>query len=193
MYKTIIATAALATLLQLSPAAAQGPFGIQLRGNGAIATQDQDRETTQNGYGFGATVDYFFMPNVAAYAAWDLTHFSAHETLGANRDLEETGYALGLRYEIPIRALSRTAGWVRAGAMYNHIELENDEGDVIADSGHELGWEAGAGLAFSLNNGWTVNPGVRYRSLTRDLDIAGTTVPVELEYVAFEIGLARRF
>jgi opacity protein-like surface antigen len=193
MYRTIIATATLATLLQLSPAAAQGPWGIQLRGNGAIATQDQDRETTQEGFGFGATIDYFFMPHVAAYAAWDLTHFAAHEMLGANRDLEETGYALGLRYQHPIRALGRTDGWVRAGAMYNHMELENDEGDVISDSGHDLGWEAGAGLAFGLNNGWSVNPGFRYRSLSRDLDVAGASVPVELQYVAFEIGVARRF
>jgi opacity protein-like surface antigen len=193
MYRTIIATAALATLLQVTPAVAQGPWGIELRGTGAIARQDQDRETAQGGFGLGATVDYFFMPHVAVYGAWDLTHFGAHENLGTNRDLEETGYALGLRFQHPIRGSATTAGWLRAGALYNHMELENDEGDVIGDSGHELGWEAGAGLALSLENGWTVNPGLRYRSLSRDMEVAGVSVPVDLEYVALEIGFARRF
>ena len=40
--------------------------------------------------------------------------------------------------------------WVRAGATYDHVELESEGGDITADSGHGLGWEAGSGLVFAL-------------------------------------------
>lgn len=193
MYKTIFAITALATLLQLSPADAQSPWALEFRGSAAVGTQDQDSETAKWGYGFGATIQYDIMPHFAVYTGWDLTHFEADETLGVDRELEETGYVLGLRFEHPIGDWTRTSGWIRAGAMYNHLELEDAEGDVIGTSDHDLGWEAGAGLAYAFGNGWSLTPGLRFRTLSRDLEVGTTTMPVELRYMAFEIGLSRAF
>ncbi len=99
----------------------------------------------------------------------------------------------GLRFEHPFRAGSPTAGWIRAGGTYNHLELENSDGDLVEDSGHGLGWELGAGLTLPLSRSWVVTPGIRYRRLNRDLTLESRTVPVELEYLAFEFGFGRRF
>lgn len=196
MNRIIIGIAALsvATLFQPSTVEAQERWSIEIRGNGAISTQDAARETHQNGVGIEGNVQYRFLPHLAAYAGWDYTVFGALEAIaGPDLDVEETGYVVGLRFEHPFREGGRTNGWVRSGLTYNHLELENDAGDLIADSGHGFGWEFGAGLALPVRGRWSVTPGIRYRSISRDLEIGDTSVPVELQYVAFELGLGLRF
>lgn len=187
-----IATLSLAALIQATPAAAQGRWGIELRANGAVATQDELRDTHQNGFGFEAAVQYRFLPHLGAYVGWDWHRFSALDAIaGPDMDLEETGYAFGLRFEHPFREGTPTAGWVRVGGSYDHLELENADGDLVDDSGHGLGWEAAAGVAVELNGRWSLTPGIRYRALSRDIELDGVTTPVELQYVAFEVGLRR--
>ena len=196
MTRIVIAITALAmaTVFQADPVSAQDRWGLELRGHGAVATQDAARDSYQNGFGGDGTIQYRFLPNLAAYAGWGLSHFGALDAIGGpDMDLEETGYVLGLRFEHPLREGGRTAYWVRAGGMYNHLELENADGDVVSDSGHGLGWEGAMGLAYPVASGWSLTPGIRYRSLTRDLEINDLTVPVELQAVAFEVGIARRF
>ena len=70
------------------------------------------------------------------------------------------------------------------------IEIENQEGDLIADSGHGLGWEVGAGVAIGVGEKGSLTPGPRYRSLSRDLEFDGVEVPVDLRYVTAELGFA---
>jgi hypothetical protein len=83
--------------------------------------------------------------------------------------------------------------FVRAGGVYNHIEIENESGDITADSGHGLGWQAGAGVAVPLGAKWRLMPGLRYQSLSRDIDVGPTTTDVDLTYIALEIGFHRTF
>lgn len=194
MTRIMIAITGLTLALQASPADAQDRWALELRASGALATQDVERENHQNGFGFEGTVRYRFMPHLAVYAGWDWTHFTAGESFaGPDMGLEETGYAFGLRFEHPISGGSRTAGWARVGGTYNHLELEDADGEIVSDSGHGLGWEAGAGIAVPFGGRWSLTPGIRYRSLSRDLEIGGTTNPVDLQYVAFELGIARHF
>jgi opacity protein-like surface antigen len=195
MTRIIVAMTALAILFQAAPAGAQERWAVEFRGNGIVGTHDLDMDTHQNGFGYEASVRYRFLPHLSAYAGWDWTRFKAGDAFTGPHagHLEETGYAVGLRFEHPFREGSRTAGWLRAGGMYNHVELENKDGDVVSDSGHGLGWEAGAGLAYGLNGRWSLTPGVRYRAISRDLEVGSATIPVDLQYVAFELGIAFRF
>lgn len=196
MIRTVIAASALTlvTVFQATPAAAQQRWSVELRGSGQVSTQDAARENHENGYGLEASVQYRVLEHVSAYAGWAYTHFAALEAIaGPDMDLEETGYVLGLRFEHPIRDGAPTRYWVRTGATYDHLELENADGDIVEDSGHGLGWEVGAGLAFPIRDRWSVTPGIRYRSLSRDLDIGAATTTVDLEYVGFEIGIRRAF
>lgn len=108
-------------------------------------------------------------------------------------DFDETGYAFGLQFAHPIGQSESVALQLRAGGIYNHIEMENSGGDLVTDSGHGLGWETGAGLALRLGNHWQVTPGLRFRSLTRDLAIGGPAASADLRYLTVEVGFARRF
>lgn len=171
-----------------------GRWGLEFRASGSIATQDAARDTHENGIGFEATVQYRLLEHLSAYAGWDWTHYQALEAIaGPDMDLEETGYLFGLRFEHSIRQGRPLAYWVRSAATVKHLELENDEGDIVDDSGHGLGWEVGAGLAVPFATGWSATPGIHYRTLSRDLDVGTQTFPVELQSVSLEIGIARRF
>ncbi|MEJ2504612.1 MAG: outer membrane beta-barrel protein, partial [Gemmatimonadota bacterium] len=183
MTRTIIAMTAIATLLHAGPADAQDRWAFELRASGAVGTQDVTRvEDHQNGIGLDGTLRYRFQPHLAAYVGWDWVHFAAAESIaGPDMDLEQTGYAVGLRFEHPIPG-HRTAAWVRAGATYDHLEMENADGEITHDSGHGFGWEGGAGLAVPVGARWSFTPGIRYRSLSRDLEVEGRAVPVELRY-----------
>ena len=145
------------------------------------------------GVGFEGTVAYRFMPHLAAYGGWDWYHFSADQSFaGADVDVEEAGYAFGLQFVHPLGE-SSLAYFIRAGGILSHIEMENDEGDIVADSKQGLGWEVGAGMVFSLGDRWHLAPGVRYRSLSRDIEIGAASTPVDLTYLAVEVGLSRSF
>lgn len=196
MNRTILSITilSLTTLIQVDPLSAQGPWGFEFHANGGISTQDDARDTHENGFGFGATVQYRFLPHLAAYTGWDYSHFSALPAIaGPDMDLEETGYVMGLRFEHPFREGGRTSGWLRGGATYNHLELEDVSGDIVADSGHGWGWDFGAGIALPLGNRWNVTPGIRYRSISRDLEQGEVATTVELQHVSLEVGFGIRF
>lgn len=183
----LAATLALATI----PAAGQERLALELRGGVDVPTAEIDGDELGTGFGFDATLRYRFMPHLAAYAGWDWIRFSPDDSFaGADLDFEETGYVFGLRFEHPFTASSPLSFWARAGGTYDHLEIENADGDVIADSEHGLGWEAAAGLAIPVTPRLSLTPGARYRSLDRDVELPGGTSEVELRYVALEIGLA---
>jgi opacity protein-like surface antigen len=192
--RDIITLAALGLALATSSAAAQERLAVELRGGADIPTQEISGEELGTGFGFDATLRYRFMPHLAAYAGWDWIRFSPDASFaGADMDIEETGYVFGLRFEHPITGDSGLAGWIRGGGTYDHLELENADGDIIADSGHGLGWEAAAGLAIPVTPRLSVTPGVRYRALDRDVEIGAATTEVELRYIAVELGFALGF
>jgi len=187
---------AAACLIGLAATAhAEKRWGFDLRTGGG-PSQDPDQVAMGAGWGFEGTFQYRFMPHLGAYAGWDWVRFPTDDSFaGTDMDFEETGYVFGLRFEHPFSGELGTgpAWWVRAGGTYDHIEIENPDGDIVVDSGHGLGWEAGTGLAFALGTNWSLTPGARYRSLSRDMTISGAVQKVDLSYVLFEVGLTRSF
>lgn len=197
--KTFVMTlVGLAVLLTAAEVHAQQRWAFELRSGVDLSTQDVGNADLGTGFGFEGIFHYRFMPHLAAYAGWDWRVFTPDDAFaGPDADLDETGYAFGLRFEQPFDgedpAVDGWAYWLRGGGTYNHIEIEDSDGDIIADSGHGLGWEVGGGLSYGFAEIWSVTPGVRYRSLSRDVEIGATTTEVDLQYVAFEVGLVRRF
>lgn len=194
MPRTLVGVATLACLALPANALAQSRFHFELRPGIAIPTQDLADASLQTGLGFEGTIGYRVMPHLGVYAGWDWHHFNARQSFaGPDLDFEETGYAFGLRFQHPLGdEVSKVALQLRGGGTYNHIEVENNDGDLVVDTGHGLGWEAGVGLAVRLG-GWELVPGARYRSLKRDFDIGATTTSGTLSYLAIEVGFARRF
>ena len=172
---------------------AQDRLSVELRSGVAFATQELGDADLGTGFGFEGTVAYRFWPHLAGYAGWGWHRFPADESFaGAEVDVEETGYTFGLQFIHPL-GTSPIGYVVRAGGILNHLEIENDDGDIIADSDHGLGWQVGAGLVLPLGAQWRVMPGVRYRSLSRDVENGEVSTEVDLTYVSVGIGLARSF
>jgi len=168
---------------------------VEFRGGMAVATQNLGGTDLGEGLGFEGTVSYRFMPHLAAYGGWDWLRFPADQSFaGPDVDFEETGYAFGLQFDHPFRGETSGAAYrVRMGATWNHIEIEDADGEIFADSGHGFGWEAGTGVIFPFGDTWRFTPGLRYRSLARALTVGGTSTSVDLTYLSLELGFARRF
>jgi hypothetical protein len=192
MPRFTLVVAAFALIAAQTPAGAQTRFSVEVGPEFAFATEKLGGETLNMGGGFEVLAGYQLLPRLVAYAGWDWHRFTLDETLGnQNVDIEDTGYAFGLRVERPLFA--KSSAWLRAGGTANHIELESDNGSPIFDSGHGLGWEVGAGLIVPVAPRLQLTPGVRYRALSRDIEIDGVTTPADLNYVTVGMGLAYRF
>ena len=193
MYRTPFPLVALILVAVPSPDDAQNRLRFELRGGVAIPTAKLGDASLGTGFGFEGTVGARIQPHVSVYAGWDWHRFIADGSFaGANNDFEETGYALGLLFQHPVGS-GPLALQLRAGGTYNHVEIENSAGDLVTGSGHGLGWEAGAGLAFRLGDRWQVAPLVRFRSLSRDFTVGAVTTPASLRYLAIDVGFSRTF
>ena len=187
LYRVSLALAA-GLVLAAAPATAQNRFSIDLNAGAAFATEKMAGSDLQDGLGFGFAANVRVMPHMHIYAGWDYHRFAAKPLLFGAEDLDDTGYAFGAKFQHPV--MTKLDLWARAGGIYNHIELEDDAGDLIADSGHELGWEAGGGAAFMVTDRLSIMPGARYRTYSADLKVGSTTTPVDLTYLTAEVMLS---
>jgi hypothetical protein len=192
MRRSMTWTAVVLALASAGTVQAQSRVGVELRGGVALPTEDFGAAKLTEGGGGGFTINYRFLPHVLAYAGWDWFLLTTDEPFaGGDYDVEKNGYAFGLQFQHPV--LKDVGYWMRAGGLYKHIELEDSNGDQIVDSGHDLGWEAGGGLRVPLGQRFALTPGVRYSTLSTDLRIDQTTIPVDFSYVAIEIGVQYSF
>jgi hypothetical protein len=167
-------------------------FGFELRPGASLATAKLGDTNLKPGFGAEGVLHLNVWNGTSIYAGWGWNKFASDESFaGGNIDFEETGYVMGLRYTYKLPE-SPLGIFVRAGAIYNHIEAE-DGGDVIADSGHGWGWQAEAGVDISLGKGWMLRPGLKYQSLNRDLTVSNVSTNVDLNYLSLGVGIARSF
>lgn len=188
--RTALLTLAAVALLPTT-GAAQARWSLDVRAGAAFPTEDLGAVELDTGLGFEATVGYRLLPHLSAYAGWDWHRFGAGDALATGGELEETGYAAGFRFEHPFAGETGNgpAYRLRAGVTFNHLEVEDDGGDIVADSGHGAGFELGAGVTFPLGDEWRLAPGLRWRTLTRDLEAGSVSEEVTLSYLALEVGL----
>ena len=180
-------------LLSFMTLQAQDRWSLDIRGAADYATTELGDADLNFGLGFEGAAAYRFMPHMAVYMGWGWNHFNADQSFaGSDIDFEETGYTFGLQFVHPLGD-TQTSYLVRAGGVFNHIEVEDQERDFIGDSEHGFGWQIGAGLVFPLNNDWSLTPSVRYRSLSSDIEIDETTTAVDLNYISAGVGLSRSF
>ena len=168
-------------------------FGFELNSGASIATKKIDDVKLNPGFGFEATFHYRFMPHLGVYAGWGWNRFGAEESFSGNDVcFEETGYVFGLNFQHPIGA-SKLAYYVRAGALFNHIETESDNGDIINDSKHGLGYQLAGGIDINLGNNWSLTPGLKFNSLSRDTQYEGANKMLDYQYISARIGITKMF
>ncbi|HKR06658.1 MAG TPA: outer membrane beta-barrel protein [Bacteroidia bacterium] len=180
-------------LFAFSIAQAQNNLNITFRPGANFPTKDLGETKLSNGGGFEGTVSYRFMPHLGAYAGWGWNAFSETKSIADSKnEFEETGYTFGLQFIHPFSPESKLDFMIGGGGIYNHIETENKEGDIIHDTGHGLGWQAEAGLSIPVghHNRWHLIPAVRYRALSRDIAIEGINTTVDLNYFSAGMGVS---
>jgi hypothetical protein len=195
MKNLIVTIAALLILSGFNQIAAQTNNRWSLEFRPGVDYATKDIADADFGIGFGAelSIAYRFMLHLAAYAGWSYNNFAVDQSFaGPDANFEETGYAFGLLFIHPIGE-SGLSYLVRAGGTYNHIEIENNDGDIIIDSGHGLGWQAEAGLVIPLSEKFSLLPSLRYRSLNRDIEIENVSTSVNLNYLSAGVGLSWSF
>jgi hypothetical protein len=191
LYRVLLA-AGLGLALSATPAVAQNRFAVDLNVGGAFPTTEFGGSDLDPGLGLGFAGNVRVMPHAFVYAGWDYHRFVTKQAiLGSDFDVDDTGYAFGARFQHPI--LARVDVWVRGGGIYNHVELEDENGNIVADSGHELGWEGGGGFGFNVTDRFAIMPGARFRTYSADVTLGQTTLPVELTYITAEVMLSWKF
>lgn len=193
MKKVILTTVALVLVFAFHQVKSQDRWTLEFRPGVDFATKNIADADLRIGFGFEGAIAYRFMPHLAAYAGWSWNHFAADESFaGTDASFEETGYTFGFQFIHPIGE-SGLSYLVRAGGTYNHIEIENNDGDIIIDSGHGLGWQAEVGLVIPLSEKFSLLPSLRYRSLNRDIEIENVSTSVDLNYLSVGVGLSWSF
>ena len=191
--KVLIAVAVLALTLSGFAQEKEKRFGFEVSGGASFATSDLGGANLQLGFGGEGIFHYRFMPHLGVYAGWGYNAFSAENSFAGNEiDFEETGYVFGLQFKHPI-GISPVSYYVRAGALYNHIELENTDGKIIGDTGHGFGWQAAGGVDIPLGRNWSLTPGVKFNSLSGDVNMEGTTTQLDLNYIQVRVGILKKF
>jgi opacity protein-like surface antigen len=171
----------------------QKRWSAALRTGVNFPTQKLADANLKTGFGLGGNISYRLMQHLHVTGGWDWNRFSADQSFaGAKMDFEETGYNIGFQFNHPIEK-SKLNYIIGAGAVYNHIEIENNSGDIIANSGHGWGWQAEAGLSFPITKRVHLIPGVRYRSLSRDFKTGESATAVNLRYMSAGVALSWSF
>ncbi len=167
----------------------QDRTSVEFRPGANFATKNPGGADIGAGGGFEATFAFQLMPHLAVYAGWGRNAFKSDNSFaGNNTSFEETGYTYGLQFIHPF-STAKLSYMIRVGAVSNHIEVENSDGDTVADSGHGLGWQAEYGLVIPVGESWRLIPGIRYRYLSRDIRYDATAMPFDLRYISVGMGV----
>ena len=178
----------------LSPAAqAQNEWSLTLKSGVHIPTEEFDAADLKTGFGLEGTLSYEVTSFLSAYAGWSWNRFAATQSFaGSDVDFEETGYTFGVQFQYPA-TVSRITYQVSLGGLYNHLEIEDNSGNTIADSGHGLGTQVETGIIIMLNKHFHLTPYGRYRLLPSDFELDHKTTSLDLRYISIGLGLSYIF
>lgn len=181
------------SLLSSAQEANNNRWSLEIRTGVNFATEKLGGVDVNTGFGGEIVLGYRFMEHLGVYGGWGWNQFSTDaDEAGYETDFEETGYTYGLQFIHPIGD-SRINYLLRAGGLWNHIEVENAEGDITHDTGHGLGWQAELGLAVTLGNHIMIQPGIRYRSLPGELEPVPMKTNMDLKYFSAGLGISWLF
>jgi len=168
-------------------------FGFELSSGASVSLTKPGNTTLNPGFGFEGIFHYRFMPHTGVYGGWGWNRLGADNSFaGTDVCFEETGYVFGIQFKHPFGE-NKLSYYLRAGGLYNHIEIENTDGDITHDSGHGLGWQLAGGIDLDLGKNWSLTPGVKFNSLNRDVENEGVNVPLDLKYLQLRVGILKKF
>ncbi len=168
-------------------------LGVELSGGASIAVGKLGGVSLKPGFGFDGAISYGIYKNIGVYAGWGYNRFSPKNDAGFDGiSFEETGYVAGLQYikklgSSPVKAI------FRGGLLYNHIEIEVDELDMVFDTGHGVGMQLSAGVLIPLAKKWDFSATLKYHNFNREYNFEGMSSNLNLEYLGLRVGIVRYF
>lgn len=171
----------------------QEKWSVEFRPGLNFPTVDLGNIDAKIGFGFEITGAYKVMPHLSVYAGWGWNEFKGEDNLlGEDITFQESGYTFGFQIVRPI-GTSVFSYVGSAGGIYNHIELENKYDEMNTTTGYGWGWQVALGVDYEFASNLSLRPTLRYRSLSRDLEIANVSTEIKLNYISFGIGLVWEF
>jgi hypothetical protein len=168
-------------------------FGFEVSSGVSVATNKLSDVGLSPGLGFEGIFHYRFLPHAGIYGGWGWNRFGAENSFAGNDVcFEETGYILGLQFKHPFGE-SPVSYYLRAGGLYNHIETENSDGDIINDTKHGFGWQLAGGIDLPMGKKWSFTPGLKFNSLSRETKFEGASKQFDHNYISLRVGFLKRF
>ncbi len=168
-------------------------WGFEFSSGLSMATNNLSETTNETGMGFEGIFHYRFLSHIGVYAGWGWNQFAANDDFGGDDVcFEETGYVFGFQYKRPFGD-SPVQYYFRAGALYNHLETENSDGEIIDDTGHGLGYQLAGGIDLPLGKNWSFTPGVKFHALSRDAGDENFVQEIDYNYFSMRLGILKRF
>ena len=196
MMKTkVLLTAAILALLPVA-LTAQGEekrAGFKVNGGLSLSTCAPGQAITNAGAGAEALLHYRLTKHLGIYGGWGYNAFrNDYEPAGHRCDFEETGYILGLQYKRKIE-FSNASVFVRGGYQYKHIEIEDPTGELLFDTTHGPGWQAGCGIDLPLTEKWSLLSELKYNALLeREGHVPDAPLP-DRNYFSVRLGILMNF
>ena len=196
-FKSLIVIAALVLLVNSANAQERRrKVGFELTAGPSVALNNLGDFKMKVGKGVEGVFTYMPMTHFGLFAGWGWNNFR-----GNYYDFEDTGYMFGVQFKDDINK-SAFSYYLRAGGLYNHIEIEDATSGIVdgfySDSGHGLGIHLSGGVEYSLGKGWCINSNLKFQHLKRDVvlpsmlrDNAATAV--NLNYLALRLGVVKYF
>lgn len=170
--------------------------GFEITAGPSVALGKIGDYSVGRGKGIEGIVSFMPMKHFGLFAGWGWNLFKS-----GNYDFEDNGYMFGLQFKDDFNT-SKFSYYLRAGGLYNHIEVEDATPGIVggftSDSGHGLGIHASGGVQYSLGKGWCVNSNLKFQHLKKNVglpDSEGEPVAtsVNLNYIALRIGIVKYF
>jgi len=167
--------------------------GFEINGGMSLSTRFPGDVMTNIGGGAEALFHFRVTRHLGLYGGWGYNAFTSDYQPANHRcDFEETGYIIGLQYKRPMEG-SNVLVFVRGAYQYKHIEIEDPSGELLFDTTHGPGWQAGFGLDLPVSENWSVVPELKF-SVLPEKETNATVEPIpDRNYFSVRIGLLKRF
>lgn len=166
---------------------------FEMNGGISLAARLPGDVITNIGAGAEALFHYRVTKHFGLYGGWGYNAFrNDYEPARHRCDFEETGYIIGIQYKRQLE-FSNVSVFVRGAFQYKHIEIEDPTGELLFDTTHGPGWQAGFGLDLPFSEKWSILPEMKFNVLPGRENLAAVELIPDRDYFSLRIGILKRF
>ena len=166
-------------------------WSIEFRPQLNFPTQEIEGPEVKTGFGFDLITAYNMMPHLKAYTGWAWNQFETKADMAAMElDITQNSFLLGFELTIPKQG-SPLGFFGNSGINYGAIRLENNALNIDDRSSYKIGWHAGAGVRYRIDDTWALSSNVRFQSYSNEIDTSENAISVKLNYISFGFGLLK--